>query len=465
MAVLVGALAVRVGYVLATPGYSPRHDARAFDALAVGVSRSGAYPDVAGHATAFRPPGYTYVLAGIYASVGRGHDRLVAARLFQALLGTAVVGLLGMVAFRLFGWRAAVAALLLSAFYPSLITVGADLVAELQAVFLELAAVSAALAWSRTHRWRWIVVTGILCGVLTLTRSNGFLVAIALVAGLAIATSKRRTHAGIHSPKPLDAGRFLPAGAALAITLSIVAPWTVRNAVVMHSFIPVSDELGVTLAGTYNPVSAADKTQPGYWHLLSQVPQYDQPTRALAAGPEAPFQNRLLRLALDYAGHHPLYIAKVAFYNTLRLADLHGLANSVFTASLVGVTSKWWAYATVIGFWVVLSLAVVGVFIRDVRRRMPAFVWLAAALLFLSIAVVNSETPRLRLPLDPFLLLLAAGAIAALSPGARNVGSHSRPGAASGHRSRPNMMRWLCKSPRSDSNRRPDAYKAPALAN
>ena len=431
MAVLVGALAVRVGYVLATPGYSPLHDARAFDALAVGVSRSGAYPDVDGHATAFRPPGYTYVLAGTYLVVGRGHDRLVAARLFQALLGTAVVGLLGVVAFRLFGWRAAVAALLLSAFYPPLITVGADLVAELQAVFLELASVSAVLAWSRTQRWRWIVVTGILCGALTLTRSNGFLVAIALVAGLALATRKRRPHAGIHSSKPFGGRRILPAGAALAITLSIVAPWTVRNAVVMHSFIPVSDELGVTLAGTYNPVSAADKTQPGYWHLLSQIPQYDRPTRALAAGPEAPFQNRLLHLALDYAGHHPLYMAKVAFYNTLRLADLHGPANAVFTATLVGVTSKWWAYATLIGLWVVLPLAVVGVFIRDVRRRVPTFVWLVAALLFLSVAFVNSETPRLRLPLDPFLLLLAAGAIAALSPGAQNTGGRRRPVAAS----------------------------------
>jgi hypothetical protein len=432
IAILVSALAVRVGYVLATPGYTPHHDDRAFNALAVGVSRSGAYPDVDGHATAYRPPGYTYLLAGVYAISGPGPDRLTAARLFQAMLGTAVVGLLGVLVFRLFGWRASVAALLLSAFYPPLITVGAALVAELWEVFLELAAILAVLAWSRTQRWRWIVVTGILGGVLTLTRSNAFVVAIALVAGLAMATGKRRpAGAGIKWPKLSGARRLLPAGAALAIALVVVAPWTIRNAKVMHSFIPVSDELGGTLAGTYNPVSAADKSQPGYWHLLAQIPQYDQQTRVLAAGPEVPFQNRLVHLALEYAHHHPLYIAKVSFYNSLRLADLHGLANDRFTATLVGVTSNWVADATVIGFWMVLPLAVVGVFIRDVRRRVPSFVWLAAALLFLSIVFVNSETPRLRLPLDPLLILLAAGTIAALVPGAQGSRSGRRPPAAS----------------------------------
>jgi hypothetical protein len=182
----------------------------------------------------------------------------------------------------------------------------------------------------------------------------------------------------------------------------------------MRSFIPVSDELGGTLAGTYNPVSAADRSQPGYWHLLAQIPPYERETRGLAAGPEAPFQNRLVHLALDYAGHHPLYLATVGYYNTLRLADLHGLANDRFTATLIGVDSKPVAGAMVIGFWVVLPMAALGVFIRDVRRRVPGFVGLAVALLYLSIVFINSETPRLRLPIDPFLILLAAGAIAHL---------------------------------------------------
>ena len=380
IAILVGAMAVRVGYVLATPGYAPGHDDRAFDTLAVGVAQSGAYPDVNGHATAYRPPGYTYVLAGVYAVSGTGRERLTAARLFQAAVGTAMVGLLGLLAYRLFGWRAGVVALLLSAFYPPMIMVGAALVSELQVVFLELASLLAVLAWSRTHRWRWVGITGALAGALTLTRSNGFVVVIALAAGLAIGTGKGRPLAGIYRRKPSGVRRIFPAGAALAIALIVVAPWTVRNAVVMHSFIPVSDELGGTLAGTYNPVSAADKTQPAYWHLLDQIPQYDQQSRVLATGPEAPFQSRLLHLALDYASHHPLYIAKVAFYNTLRLADLHGLGNDRYTATLVGVTSTSWADATVIGFWVVLPLAVMGIVIGDVRRRVPGFVWLAAAL-------------------------------------------------------------------------------------
>ena len=44
----------------------------------------------------------------------------------------------------------------------------------------------------------------------------------------------------------------------LATTALTILPWTIRNAVVMHRFIPVSDETGITLVGTYNPASAAD---------------------------------------------------------------------------------------------------------------------------------------------------------------------------------------------------------------
>jgi hypothetical protein len=41
--------------------------------------------------------------------------------------------------------------------------------------------------------------------------------------------------------------------------------------------------------------------------------------------------------------------------------------------------------------------------------------WLAAGLLFVSIILVNSEAPRLRLPLDPFVLLLAGAGAAAVA--------------------------------------------------
>src|SRR6201992_2770811 len=46
-----------------------------------------------------------------------------------------------------------------------------------------------------------------------------------------------------------------------------VLPWTIRNAIVMHRLIPVSDESGMKMVGTYNPTSAAAHPVPWRWHF------------------------------------------------------------------------------------------------------------------------------------------------------------------------------------------------------
>src|SRR5581483_4865128 len=50
-----------------------------------------------------------------------------------------------------------------------------------------------------------------------------------------------------------------------------IAPWTIRNAVVLHRFIPITDETGITLRGTYNPNSAAYFV-PYKWRLFYGIP-------------------------------------------------------------------------------------------------------------------------------------------------------------------------------------------------
>ena len=66
----------------------------------------------------------------------------------------------------------------------------------------------------------------------------------------------------------------------------------------------------------------------------------------------------------------------------------------------------------VLGFWLLLVLAVCGAFTRAARGA-PRWVWLVPVLLALSVVLVNVETPRFRAPIDPFLVMLAACAVAA----------------------------------------------------
>lgn len=401
-AILVVALGVRVAYVLHTGSYVPAHDDLAYDRLARGIAASGVYPDVNGHATAYRPPGYTYVLGAIYAIAGGGHARILTARLFQAVLGTVLVGALGALGFRLFGRRAALLTMALAAVYVPLIAVGAALLSEPQSALLEVLAVLAVLLWQSAGLLRWAVVAGVVGGVLTLTRSNAFVVLLALLAGIWMAR---------------DRPRRVRARAALvlaATAVAVVVPWTIRNAVVMRAFIPVSDEAGGTLAGTYNPVSAHDRAAPGYWHLLSQIPGYVSRTAQLAGGPEAPFQARLQQLAVSYALHHPGYVATVAFWNTLRVLDFTGLGPARYDATLAGISSAAVSNACAVALWLVLALVAVALASRKVRPRVPGFVWAVPLLIFATVVLVNGETPRLRIPVDPFLLLLAGAGLARL---------------------------------------------------
>jgi 4-amino-4-deoxy-L-arabinose transferase-like glycosyltransferase len=403
ISILAVALAVRVGYVLATSGYTMRHDDRVYDQLALGIARMGAYPDIGGHATAYRPPGFPYLLSAVYAVSGGGHARVVAGRMAQAVLGVVIVALLGALASRLFDRRAAICTMALAAVYVPLVAAGTSLLAEPLTIALELGALLAVLAWRRQGRLRWVVAAGAMGGALTLTRSNAFVVVIALAVG--VWPARRRLWSGV--PKS--------AAVLLATAMLVVAPWTIRNAVVLHSFIPVSDEAGGTLAGTYNSVSADDSAAPAFWHLLSQIPQYQNETRTLTSGPEAPFQSKLVHLALQYAQRHPLYPLKVALYNTMRLFGFNSLALSDFTATDAGISSPGVANAGVYSFWVVCAMALAAGLSRRVRSRVPGFVWLAPGLLFLSIVFVNTEAPRLRLPIDPFVLLLAGAGMAAIA--------------------------------------------------
>jgi hypothetical protein len=129
--ILAAAFAARALVVLATPNYVPFGDPADYDRIARSLATVGTYPpsiyaDPAGPA-ALRPPGYPYVLAGLYEVFG---VRWEVARAAGVLLGTLSVGFLWGIVRRLFGvrlaaWSAAVAALL-----PSLVWIGGGLTAE-----------------------------------------------------------------------------------------------------------------------------------------------------------------------------------------------------------------------------------------------------------------------------------------------------------------------------------------------
>jgi hypothetical protein len=385
------ALIVRLAVIAATPHYVPRHDDRDYDRLAWAMASGDGYPPVRIHgrdyAVAYRPPLWPAVLGAGYAVTGH---RVLFGRIETALLGAFGVLALAWVAGELLGPRAAWWAGAIGAVYLPLVLMASVLESETLFVLVALLALGFALRG-------WAVAAGVAVGLAALARVDGLI----LLAGVLPLIGLRR------APVVL-----------LACALAI-APWTVRNAIQLHAFVPVSTESGATLAGTYNAASMHDRFAPGSWVLLRHTPDL----RVIESHMAPLAQDRALReAALDFVQRHPWYPAEVFAENARRWLDLAGFRRARFEAQTADI-GPGWADAAVPFAWLLAAVAVSG---AAVVRRRPAF-WLAPGALLVITLLVNAETPRFRAPLDPFLILLAAYSVSSRGRFATRPSPEERP--------------------------------------
>jgi hypothetical protein len=205
--------------------------------------------------------------------------------------------------------------------------------------------------------------------------------------------------------------------AAVAVLLlaaaAVITPWTIRNAVELHHFVPVSDETGITLRGTYNPESAAARAVPYKWRFFWSIPQDAGVRRAAPTIGEVALGDILEHRALHYIAAHPAAPLNAGWHNLTRMFELEGSTAWHDSAAAIDLPSGD-AEVGVIAFWALCLLALAGLFTRAVRTG-PKWPWAVPALFALSVLFVNVETPRFREPIDPFLVLLAAAGLGALT--------------------------------------------------
>jgi 4-amino-4-deoxy-L-arabinose transferase-like glycosyltransferase len=399
------ALLVRLGVIVATPGYDPRFDARDYDRHARSIARGDGYPPTTLAAprspSAHRPPGYPLALAGVYELSG---GSVTAGRVLGAALGALTALLTFVVAGAI--WRRGIGLLAgwLVAVFPPFIKLNTALLSESLFLPLELGAAAAVLAFGRTGgRLRWAVVAGVLCGLATLTRTTGALLVIPAAIGVWAARPGFRPHV-----------LAAPAAVAVAAVLAI-SPWTIRNAIVFDEFVPVTTQAGYTLAGTYNSQSERPGPLHGAVLLPRELPEY----RDLFHRPgrnEVAIDRELRREATSFARDHPLYVLEVIGRNSLQVFDL--AANpfrELWNREMeVSAGERRWIGASVLAVTALALIGVAGTAGALPVGRPPRWFWLFPLLMFLS-AVFLSGKPRYRAPTDPFLLMLAAVAVVGVS--------------------------------------------------
>ncbi|GAC1527639.1 MAG: hypothetical protein NVS2B6_15440 [Thermoleophilaceae bacterium] len=459
-ALLALALVLRVGLVLATLYTPTTLDAADFSRSGLSIAQGHGYPlsnrAPAGGPSAFRPPAYPFFLAAVYAASGQ--EAPPVARLDEALLGTATVILVGLIATRIWGRRTGRIALAMAAVAPPLVVMSTTLISEALFVPLMLAAVAAALrARDSARPLRWAVASGLLVGLCELTRTNAAVLLLPLAIAVWGATPRpgdrftnprvRFASAGSSEPGKQDpsrggatagsehgasrrsatAGRVrgivkrslsrraLAAPAALLTAAVLtVAPWTIRNAVVLHAFVPVSTEIGYTLAGTYNLASRADHHWPAVWKEIEHgnsaeySPIYFD--ASIHGWSELKFGNRLERAAFADIRRDPSYVLTASWWNLMRILHLRELDFAIANLRDTDIP-RVPAWFEVIGFYALGALALAGIFTRAVRRA-PPWLWLIPLGMLSTVFVTGFI--RFRAPVDPFLVMLAAVALDSL---------------------------------------------------
>ena len=191
-----------------------------------------------GFVTAFWPPGYPFVLAAIFKTFGVS---ITAAKVFNALFGAATVPFVYALGRRIFDARTGLIAAGIFAVFPNAISWTPLLFPEEFFTLLLVAALWLLVAFppGANRHWPAVAGFGVLMGIAALTRGQAaVLVPVAAVFWLGAAGWRPALRASAVS---------------LLIAAAVIAPWTIRNAVQMNAFIPISTNSAAALRAGHAP--------------------------------------------------------------------------------------------------------------------------------------------------------------------------------------------------------------------
>jgi 4-amino-4-deoxy-L-arabinose transferase-like glycosyltransferase len=427
---LVGALALglllRAGLVLRYPSVALWHDETLHYVMSVVAANVDA--PVLGH----WPPAYEVFLGALFRLAG---PELSAARWAQVGLSTLSIACVYGIAARAGGRRAARIAGLACAVHPSLVAYSHYLYSETLFIALLAASVWLYFRCCEPPRRSGLVGAGVLFGLAALTRSTALYFLPVWLAWLAW---RRREE--------------LPRAALFALAaLAAVLPWTLRNAVVLGELMPVDGAVGRTVWWAYNEapyrvdlgtsriaaVRNREECRTGPAPRHAALPTVPELRQLFPPDPELP-PGVAGRLTFDIALVRNVFAARdFGAFNRCELANawrfvrerpgtalarvglrvydfwaptsflLRSVAWKSYPGGPLGASAyplqKWVVVASHVAL-VLLALAALGR-----RWHSPVVDWMVLfGVFYVGFHALAVAASRYRLPLEPFLIVLAA---------------------------------------------------------
>jgi 4-amino-4-deoxy-L-arabinose transferase-like glycosyltransferase len=330
--------------------------------------------------TALLAPGYPVIIACFFRVFGSfTFAAAIAVMALQLCFSVMTVWIIMHVALRCFGARAAnLAGAFWALSLPLLWMPTIFWETSLSALVL-VSMIALALRYERSPRSLLWVLMGAYCGLVVLV-NPALLPALLSILGWAAWQTRKTVR---YSP-------FL----GLLILLLVYAPWPIRNARVLHAFIPLRSTVGFEL-WIGNRAGATGFLDESQFPLFNQ-----QEFESYVAKGEVAYMQDKSRLAKAYIRGHPVEFLRLSAVRFLRFWTGTGNRDgSLVFATHAALTTS----LGLIGLWRLF---------RERRFRLAALFFLPMSLFPLPYYITHAEF-RYRLVVDPLLVILAGYAISA----------------------------------------------------
>lgn len=192
--------------------------------------------------------------------------------------------------------------------------------------------------------------------------------------------------------------------AASCLYAAFISPWWIRNATVLHTFVPF------TTSSAMNLHLGNNRNNPNVGIDWAQDAEPDVAAAINALPDELARQHAYAKAARDYIESNPMTFVRAAALKFLRFWNVVPNASEY--------RSRFYAIISVASFGSVLVLALVGALRQWRRWRILAPIYLIIGY-FTFIHIVTIASLRYRFPVEPLLIVMAAEPLAALIAAAR----------------------------------------------
>ena len=371
------ALAVRLACLAANPDatVAPElYDAGRYHALAESLLAGENY-EYNGH-RAQVSPFYPLFIAGIYAVTGHS---VAAVIVVQCLLGALMAVIVLLTGRLVAGEKTGLAAGIATALYWPLATLGIQMLSETLFLTLMAASVYYLLKGLESFGNRRLIVSAVLLGITTLTRP---VILYYLVVAVAALWFNLRREKSLRK-------YWLPLLYA-ALAMMVLLPWGARNKAVMGTWIFTNTNTGQVLLTGNLP---RDGKKLGFDLTPASIGLENAEVLSL---PELERNQALKKMAIEHLRDKQTSLVRLIM---LKIAYLFSPFDWELLGNNKGLFNPWFVWLVIFG--------IPGLFL--IRWRWPTWLIPLLILYFVAISMVTYSSPRLRIPIIPYVLI-AAGA-------------------------------------------------------